>query len=301
MEIFKKSLLSVVLLVLTASCISAETQDKAVSNQVEKPIRKAQGRLVQEDRETESQKLGKELLELLQSIVQSSGKIVCPCCPSSQSCAVDAKKDSQIKKEQAEKEKNIQKAIDLIEKGADVNCVNEVGVSPLYSAVMLDNLELVKLLLQKNANPEPSEMVSPLMANVIFGEKVEIAKLLVENGANVNFQMNKVGQTPLMLAVVHNKSELVGLLIEKGADVNTQVKMGMPGMEMSVTALALSVGMQNLPMVELLLESGADLSIKYKDPLSRDKHKDGKTVLEQAKEFGNKELIDLLQKYETKK
>ncbi|MFC1842891.1 ankyrin repeat domain-containing protein [Candidatus Dependentiae bacterium] len=295
MKILKKSLLSATLLVLITPCIKAESQDKTASNQVEA-----------QKKETEAQKLGKELLDLLQGIVRKNLKMCCPCCPGNQSCTIDTKtalrqaQDDREDEKEQEKEKDIQKAIDLIEKGADVNYVTGMGASPLGAAVTLDNLELVKLLLQKNANPEPSDISSPLIANIIFGEKIEIAKLLIENGANVNFQTCN-GQTPLMLAITKNKLELVRLLIEKGADVNTQAKIEMASLKMSFTALAIAVGMQNLPMVELLLENGADPSIKNKDGQNQDKYKDGKTALEQAKEFDNKELIEILLKYEAKK
>ena len=288
MEIFKKALLSVIFLALTVPCINAEAQDETASDQIE----------VQK-KDTEAQKLGKELLELLQGIVRKHVKMCCPCCPGNQSCAIDIKTEEEKKQE---RELEIQKAIDLIKKNADVNCTNGMGASSLGAAVMLDSLELVKLLLQKNANPEPSKIISPLIANIMFGEKIEIAKLLIESGANVNFrQMNKNGQTPLMLAVVKNKLELVKLLIEKGADVNAQAKIEMPGMNMSFTALAMAVGVQNLPMVELLLENGADPSIKNKDGQNQEQYKDGKTALEQARELGNNELIDLLLKYDTEK
>ncbi|MFC1841966.1 ankyrin repeat domain-containing protein, partial [Candidatus Dependentiae bacterium] len=282
-------------------CVNAESPDKATSDQ-QQTLKK----------ETEAQKLGRELLELLQKMANEHAKTAFQCLPGNQSCPVDtlrpgsgqaSAKEEALAKEDL-KAKDIQKAIDLIEKGADVNVINESGMSPLYAAVMLDNVELVTLLLQKNANPEPSEMASPLVINVMLGRKREITKLLIENGANVNMQINEGSQTPLMLAVFKNDLELATLLIEKGADVNIQAKIIMlvPNVDISFTALSTAVELQNVEMVKLFLENGADITIKNKYGNNKDesKDKDGKTALEQAKKLGNQELIDLLSKYNVK-
>ena len=55
---------------------------------------------------------------------------------------------------------------------------------------------------------------------------IEIVKLLLEHGADVNIKSLVYGDTALMYASIYNKSEIVKLLLEHGADVNAQNKEG---------------------------------------------------------------------------
>ncbi|EKQ93783.1 ankyrin repeat protein [Leptospira borgpetersenii serovar Javanica str. UI 09931] len=80
-----------------------------------------------------------------------------------------------------------------IETGDAVVNSTFIGSSPLYFAI-------------KNEN-----------------EKVEIVRLLLEKGADMNFQNNAVyNKSLLYLAIENENSEIVGLLLEKGADANVK-------------------------------------------------------------------------------
>lgn len=57
---------------------------------------------------------------------------------------------------------------------------------------------------------------SPLMCSI---DDIEIMKLLIENGADVNLK-NKMNMTALTIAVISNKIEAVKLLLEKGAETD---------------------------------------------------------------------------------
>jgi ankyrin repeat protein len=61
---------------------------------------------------------------------------------------------------------------------------------------------------------------------------LEIAKLLIEKGADVNAQ-SKNGTTPLMVAATHNNPPMIGLLIESGADVALKNKQGKTAAEVA--------------------------------------------------------------------
>jgi ankyrin repeat protein len=54
---------------------------------------------------------------------------------------------------------------------------------------------------------------------------LEVAKLLLEYGADVNTQ-NRNGWTALMLATRDGRPEIVTMLLEHGADMNIQYKDG---------------------------------------------------------------------------
>jgi ankyrin repeat protein len=74
----------------------------------------------------------------------------------------------------------------LLENGANVHAQDEDGCTPLHGAAGSGHIEVVRLLVEKGANVN-----------------AEVVRLLVEKGANVN-------------------AEVVRLLAEKGANGNTQ-------------------------------------------------------------------------------
>ena len=62
--------------------------------------------------------------------------------------------------------------------------------------------------------------VSPLMTAVTQG-RTEIARMLIEKGANVNATV-MFGVTPLIGAAMSDDAEMVQLLLGRGANVNAK-------------------------------------------------------------------------------
>src|SRR5579859_2710895 len=54
----------------------------------------------------------------------------------------------------------------------------------------------------------------------------ELAKVLIELGANVNARLERSGFTPLIWAAMEGHSDLVTLLLSHGADVNATTDNG---------------------------------------------------------------------------
>ena len=74
-----------------------------------------------------------------------------------------------------------------------------------------------------NAN-EPAMGGTPLISAAAFGQ-TEAAKLLIEEGANVNLKNND-GATPLFVAAFFGHTEIVKLFLERGADASAKNKKG---------------------------------------------------------------------------
>ena len=86
----------------------------------------------------------------------------------------------------------------LVKRGANVNAKSKFNYSPLYKAVFnfiegkrkeKDCYKIINLLLEKGANPDTQDGngVTPLMTAV---QKIDVAKLLVAKGANININLS---------------------------------------------------------------------------------------------------------------
>ncbi len=114
----------------------------------------------------------------------------------------------------------------------------------LHKASQEGNIKLIKLLLSKGAdinskvkrtgfgNFENEYEGTPLM-EAIINRHVEVAKLLIEKGANVNEESN-TKLTSLMLASRNGYTEVVNLLLNTGADVNYKNENGQTALEIAL-------------------------------------------------------------------
>jgi len=114
----------------------------------------------------------------------------------------------------------------LIEKGADINAQDNNGLTPQYQAAMLRNLKMVMLLLEKGADKEAqnNDGNTPLHVATHSGNEA-MATLLLHNGADIEAQNND-GNTPLHVATHSGNETMATLLLQKGADIEAQDNKG---------------------------------------------------------------------------
>jgi ankyrin repeat protein len=149
----------------------------------------------------------------------------------------------------------------------------------LLEAIRLGNSADVNALLQKGVTPNAKlpDGTSALMEATV-ADDAGLLRALLDRGANVNTK-NQAGATALMWAT--GDLEKTRLLLERGADVSASSDSGR-------TALMIAAG--GGPATEiarLLVEKGADP--RYTS--------NGYTVLMEASEQGDRELVDLLLKH----
>ncbi|XP_060165187.1 ankyrin repeat and SOCS box protein 3 isoform X4 [Globicephala melas] len=107
----------------------------------------------------------------------------------------------------------------LLRYGANVNGSHSMcGWNTLHQATFQENAEIIKLLLKKGANKECQDDfgITPLFVAAQYG-KLESLSILISSGANVNCQaLDKA--TPLFIAAQEGHTECVELLLSSGAD-----------------------------------------------------------------------------------
>ena len=89
----------------------------------------------------------------------------------------------------------------------------------LHVAVIQNNLDAIKQHIAADSDlnvKDPNGGSSPLITAALFG-KTEIAKALIEGGADLN-AVNNEGSTALMTAAVFCRTDIVKMLLEHGAD-----------------------------------------------------------------------------------
>ena len=102
------------------------------------------------------------------------------------------------------------------------------GYALLCTAVEKEHTEIAKLLLNNgskvnNGNEYPS--VTPLHFAVQNGD-VEIIQMLLDKDANIN-ALNISGHTPFHLALISKKIEIIRILLNRGATVEPTSRYGM--------------------------------------------------------------------------
>jgi ankyrin repeat protein len=129
-------------------------------------------------------------------------------------------KELLIAAQEATKAKEIK---DLIKKGAEVNCANEWGLTPILLAAQNNSAVVVlNALISAGADlgavePEFKSNALHLAANNSTNPKIISA--LIKAGCDMNGK-NYLGETPLIMAVNGNKeTKIVTALIKEGADV----------------------------------------------------------------------------------
>lgn len=118
--------------------------------------------------------------------------------------------------------------------------------------------EIARILVEAGAdvNAEESQREGPLLIRAALRRDVELARYLISAGARVNVAADLHG-TPLMLAARGDQIELLQLLLEQGADAN--VIAGHNGTH-KPSALLVAAEAGNLDFVELLVGAGADVN-----------------------------------------
>jgi ankyrin repeat protein len=140
------------------------------------------------------------------------------------------KKAEMIVREINKDEPNLNLVSDLIVLGADVNVQGDGGWTPLHLAVREGSVEIARMLIGAGADLNLQDTwgsKTPLHWAPLWG-RVEIARMLIDAGANVNLQ-DTDGWAPLHVAAYYRQVKIVRMLIDAGAKKDIEnIEGGIP-------------------------------------------------------------------------
>lgn len=112
----------------------------------------------------------------------------------------------------------------LLEKGVPIQMELSPDEPPLMIAARLGLTRVVRSLIDLGADPTESVFQNWDVIHSATGSKgtLEIVKILIENGAEVDSRQNPMGHTPLMRARGAGKLDIIKFLVENGANPTLQ-------------------------------------------------------------------------------
>jgi uncharacterized protein len=133
----------------------------------------------------------------------------------------------------------------------------------IHTAVITGNLEALKQHIAAGSNlneKDPFGGSSPLISAAVF-DKPEAAKILIDAGADINFQNNE-GSTALISAAFFCRPAIVQMLLDKGADKTIKNKYGATAYESVAGPYADIKGSYEM-MATMLAPMGMKLDYAY--------------------------------------
>ncbi|XP_018570188.1 uncharacterized protein LOC108910146 [Anoplophora glabripennis] len=178
----------------------------------------------------------------------------------------------------AVKSRNTLNDLKFLTRKAGMNIKNEIGDTPMHSAVKGCNLKMVKFLTEHGANVKSRNNYggTPLHLAVVR-DALDIVEYLVQHGAYVNVRNNK-NLTALHLAASYGQLDIVNKLMKHSSDINCKEQYGR-------TALHLAAERGKIDIVKYLVQGGADVNV-------RDIR--GCTAMQLAKERGELDTVKYL-------
>ncbi|XP_018080591.1 ankyrin-3 isoform X38 [Xenopus laevis] len=143
---------------------------------------------------------------------------------------------------------NLEKALDYLKNGVDINICNQNGLNALHLTSKEGHVEIVSELIQRGADVDASTKKGNTALHIAsLAGQTEVVRVLVTNGANVNAQSQN-GFTPLYMAAQENHQEVVKFLLDNGASQSLATEDGF-------TPLAVALQQGHDQVVSLLLEN----------------------------------------------
>ncbi|XP_070272964.1 ankyrin-2 isoform X29 [Myotis yumanensis] len=158
------------------------------------------------------------------------------------------KSDSNASFLRAARAGNLDKVLEFLKGGVDINTCNQNGLNALHLAAKEGHVGLVQELLGRGSAVDSATKKGNTALHIAsLAGQAEVVKVLVKEGANINAQSQN-GFTPLYMAAQENHIEVVKYLLENGANQSTATEDGF-------TPLAVALQQGHNQAVAVLLEN----------------------------------------------
>uniref|UniRef100_A0A673LSZ1 Ankyrin-3-like n=1 Tax=Sinocyclocheilus rhinocerous TaxID=307959 RepID=A0A673LSZ1_9TELE len=143
---------------------------------------------------------------------------------------------------------NLEKALDYIKSGVDINICNQNGLNALHLASKEGHVEVVADLIKLGATVDAATKKGNTALHIAsLAGQADVVKELVNNGANIDTQSQN-GFTPLYMAAQENHLNVVKFLLDNGSSQSIATEDGF-------TPLAVALQQGHDQVVSLLLEN----------------------------------------------
>ncbi|KAM9237224.1 ankyrin-2 isoform 2-T2 [Dugong dugon] len=143
---------------------------------------------------------------------------------------------------------NLDKVVEYLKGGIDINTCNQNGLNALHLAAKEGHVGLVQELLGRGSAVDSATKKGNTALHIAsLAGQAEVVKVLVKEGANINAQSQN-GFTPLYMAAQENHTDVVKYLLENGANQSTATEDGF-------TPLAVALQQGHNQAVAILLEN----------------------------------------------
>lgn len=131
----------------------------------------------------------------------------------------------------------------------------------IVEAVKIGDIKFIQKLLWSGLSPDykfsiPLGRIDNLFLKSIFHNQLEIVKLLIQDGANINYE-NSAHENGLVISAIFNNGDhtIFNYLIDKGINVNSGVISGYSLLTWSMFS--------NIKIMRKLLDCGVDVNLGY--------------------------------------
>ncbi|XP_053540916.1 ankyrin-3 isoform X7 [Ictalurus punctatus] len=143
---------------------------------------------------------------------------------------------------------NLEKALDYLKSGVEINICNQNGLNALHLASKEGHVEMVAQLIKLGATVDAATKKGNTALHIAsLAGQTDVVRELVNNGANVNAQSQN-GFTPLYMAAQENHLDVVRFLLDNGSSQSIATEDGF-------TPLAVALQQGHDQVVSLLLEN----------------------------------------------
>jgi ankyrin repeat protein len=141
--------------------------------------------------------------------------------------------------------------------GVNINCLGERGMTPLVFSFLIDDKRAIELLLEMGADPNRYDNDGDSAVSLAaYNSDLWYLKTVLKHGGKANAGNGNINRAPIMQAVMSYSLPNVQLLVQAGANVNYQDAVSFE------TPMMAACTLNRYDIVYWLLQSGADPTLR---------------------------------------